>query len=108
MTITIVSVDEADLDREAVTAAAIARLAEYPRGPSPRGRQLFLPSKIGLAAGGRRIRTLGPPLGEVREYEISRQDREIASMPTAAWRGLVRPAHQLPGRSAILRNLTDG
>jgi len=46
MTITIVSVDEADLDREAVTAAAIARLAEYPRGPSPRGRQLFLPSKI--------------------------------------------------------------
>jgi len=48
------------------------------------------------------------PLGEVREYEISCQDREIASTPTAAWRGLVRPVHQLPGRSAILRSLTAG
>src|SRR5580704_10142641 len=28
--------------------------------------------------------------------------------PTAAWRGLVRPVHQLPGRSARLRNLTAG
>src|ERR1700730_17032601 len=28
--------------------------------------------------------------------------------PTAAWRGLVRPVHQLPGRSARLGNLTAG
>jgi YaiI/YqxD family uncharacterized protein len=28
--------------------------------------------------------------------------------PTAAWRGLVRPVHQLPGRSTRLRNLTAG
>ena len=28
--------------------------------------------------------------------------------PTAAWRGLVRPVHQLPSRSARLRNLTAG
>src|SRR5207249_2013483 len=48
------------------------------------------------------------PFGEVREYEISRQDPEIASRPTAAWRGLVRPVHRLRGRSAILRNLTAG
>src|SRR6266403_1688495 len=45
------------------------------------------------------------PLGEEREYEILRQDREIASRSTAAWRGFVRPVHQLPGRSAILRDL---
>ena len=46
------------------------------------------------------------PLREEREYEISREDREIASRATAAWRGFVRPVHQLPGRWAILRNLT--
>src|SRR4030081_3351832 len=39
------------------------------------------PAPYHLAAGGSRIRTLGPPVGEEREYEISRQDREIASRP---------------------------
>jgi len=34
--------------------------------------------------------------------------RESRPGPTAAWRGLVRPVHQLPGRSTRLRNLTAG
>src|SRR5438132_442972 len=58
----------------------------------------------GLAAGGSRIRTLGPPWEKNADIRSLRQDREIAS----AWRGLVRPVHQLLGRSATLRNLTAG
>src|SRR5437588_10740854 len=37
--------------------------------------------------------------------DSSRQDREIASRSTAAWRGFVRPVNQLTGRTEILRNL---
>jgi hypothetical protein len=64
--------------------------------------------RTGLAAGGSRIRTLGPPWGKNSKYEISRQDRGITSRPDRGVRGLVRPVHQLPGRSARLRNLTAG
>src|ERR1700730_11752433 len=42
---------------------------------------------------------LGPPLGEEREYEISRQDREIASRPDG---GVARPH---PTRSSTARQI---
>ena len=59
-----------------------------------------------LAAGGSRIRTLGPPWGKNSNMRSRAKIGEPG--PTAAWRGLVRPVHQLPGRSARLGNLTAG
>ena len=53
--------------------------------------------RIGLPAGGSRIRTLGPPCGKNSNMRSRAKIGEPG--PTAAWRGLVRPVHQLPGRS---------
>src|ERR1700732_4567705 len=61
-----------------------------------------------LAAGGSRIRTLGPPWGKNSNMRSRAKIGESRPGPTAAGRGLGRPVHQLPGRSARLRNLTAG
>ena len=55
-----------------------------------------------------RIRTLGPPSGKNSNMRSRAKIRESRPGPTAAWRGLVRPVHQLPGRSTRLRNLSAG
>ena len=55
-----------------------------------------------------RIRTLGPPWGKNSNMRSRAKIGESRPGPTAAWRGLVRPVHQLPGRSTRLRNLTAG
>src|SRR5207249_11228083 len=81
---------------------------------TPGERRAFAPATMEatgenrLAAGGSRIRTLGPPLGEYANMRSRAKIGKSQSSTTAAWRGLVRPVHQLPGRSAILRNLTAG
>jgi hypothetical protein len=49
-----------------------------------------------------------PPLGKNANMRSRAKIGKSRPAPTAAWRGLVRPVHQLPGRSAILRNLTAG
>jgi hypothetical protein len=55
-----------------------------------------------------RIRTLGPPSGKNSNMRSRAKIGESRPGPTEAWRGLVRPVHQLPGRSTRLRNLTAG
>src|SRR5712672_3395832 len=66
----------------------------------PKVRRLF--------AGGSRIRTLGPPWGKNSNMRSRAKIGKSRPGPTAAWRGLIRPVHQLPGRSTRLRNLTAG
>jgi putative transposase len=49
-----------------------------------------------------------PPWGKNANMRSRAKIGKSRPAPTAARRGLVRPVHQLPGRSAILRNLTAG